>query len=57
MVTALLDQGPTLSGLTEHRVVPWEALPGRMAGDDDGGWHVTDGLPDVPLGVNVQATR
>ncbi|WFG44246.1 hypothetical protein [Pseudonocardia alni] len=57
MVTALLDQGPTLSGLTEHRVVPWEALPGRMAGDDDGGWHVTDGLPDVPLGVTVQATR
>jgi len=28
-----------------------------MAEDDDGEWHVTDGLPDVPLGVTVQATR
>lgn len=57
IVTALLDQGLTLTGLTEHRTVPWEALPGRMAGDDDGEWHVTDGLADVPLSFTVQATR
>ncbi|NWJ73333.1 class I SAM-dependent methyltransferase [Pseudonocardia sp. ICBG1122] len=55
IVTALLDQGLTLTGLTEHRTVPWEALPGRMAEDDDGEWHVTDGLPDVPLSFTVQA--
>ena len=27
-VTALLDQGMVITGLTEHDSVPWDALPG-----------------------------
>ena len=30
IVTALLDAGMTITGLTEHDSVPWEALPGQM---------------------------
>jgi hypothetical protein len=28
-VTALLDAGLVMTGLTEHDSVPWEALPGQ----------------------------
>jgi SAM-dependent methyltransferase len=30
IVQALLDEGLEITGLTEHRSVPWEALPGQM---------------------------
>ena len=30
VVTALLDAGMQLTGLTEHQSVPWQALPGQM---------------------------
>jgi SAM-dependent methyltransferase len=42
IVTALLDEDLTLTGLTEHDSVPWEALPGHMERDDAGEWRLRD---------------
>ena len=42
IVTALLDAGLNLTGLTEHDSVPWEALPGHMERDDAGEWRLRD---------------
>jgi SAM-dependent methyltransferase len=42
IVTALLHQGLTLTGLTEHDSVPWEALPGHMERDPTGEWRLRD---------------
>ena len=30
IVQALLDEGMMITGLVEHRSVPWDALPGQM---------------------------
>ena len=35
IVTAVLEAGLTLTGLTEHQSVPWEALPGLMELDPE----------------------
>ncbi|HEX5201214.1 class I SAM-dependent methyltransferase [Paractinoplanes rhizophilus] len=57
VVTAVLDAGMTLTGLIEHRSVPWEALPGRMHELPDGEW-VLDEEPDrLPLTYTLQAVR
>jgi SAM-dependent methyltransferase len=42
IVTALLDAGMELTGLTEHDSVPWEALPGQMELLENGEWRLTD---------------
>jgi SAM-dependent methyltransferase len=42
IVTALLDAGMQLTGLTEHDSVPWEALPGKMERVDDSEWRLAD---------------
>jgi SAM-dependent methyltransferase len=42
IVTALLDAGMQITGLTEHDSVPWEALPGQMEQVDLGEWRVSD---------------
>jgi SAM-dependent methyltransferase len=42
IVTALLDQGLRLTGLTEHDSVPWEALPGQMEPLPGGEWRLAD---------------
>jgi 2-polyprenyl-3-methyl-5-hydroxy-6-metoxy-1,4-benzoquinol methylase len=36
IVTALLGAGMEITGLVEHRSVPWEALPGQMVRTADG---------------------
>jgi hypothetical protein len=57
VVAAVLDAGMTLTGLIEHRSVPWEALPGRMHELPDGEW-VLDEEPDrLPLTYTLQAVR
>jgi SAM-dependent methyltransferase len=42
IITALLEVGLTLTGLTEHDSVPWDALPGHMERDDAGEWRLRD---------------
>jgi SAM-dependent methyltransferase len=38
IVTALLERGMRIVGLTEHDSTPWEALPGQMDVDHRGRW-------------------
>jgi SAM-dependent methyltransferase len=54
IVTALLDRGLALTGLTEHRSVPWEALPGRMV-EHDGEWSLVEHGERLPLTYTLQA--
>lgn len=56
IVTALLDHGLAITGLVEHRSVPWEALPGQMV-EDDGEFRL-DALDGVaPLSYTLQAVK
>ncbi|WP_433733094.1 class I SAM-dependent methyltransferase [Nocardia sp. CA-129566] len=57
VVTALLDHGLTITGLVEHRSVPWEALPGQMTRDANGEWRLTEHPERLPLTYTVQARR
>ena len=56
-VTALLDRGLELTGLVEHRSVPWEALPGRMLRDDLGEWSLLEHAERLPLSYTLQARK
>jgi SAM-dependent methyltransferase len=57
IVTALLDAGLTLTGLVEHRSVPWEALPGLMTTVDGGEWRLADRPERLPHTYTLQAVR
>jgi SAM-dependent methyltransferase len=57
VVTALLEAGLTLTGLTEHDSVPYEALPGQMAPGDDGEWRLADDPDRVPCSYTIRAVR
>jgi SAM-dependent methyltransferase len=58
IVTALLDAGLTLTGLTEHDSVPWEALPGQMRRiGDTAEWQLTDRPERLPHSYTLQAVR
>jgi SAM-dependent methyltransferase len=57
IVTALLDAGMTVTGLTEHLSVPWEALPGQMHQLPDGEWQLTDRPERLPHSYTLQAVR
>ena len=67
IVTALLDAGLELTGLTEHETVAWEALPGMMTpvevlpADASGGplieWRLTDRPERLPGSFTLTATR
>jgi SAM-dependent methyltransferase len=57
IVTALLDHGLRITGLVEHRTVPWEALPGQMV-EVEGGEYRLDALDGVaPLTYTLQAVK
>jgi SAM-dependent methyltransferase len=57
IVTALLNEGLTLTMLVEHDSVPWEALPGQMV-ERPGGEFALDELAGVaPLSYTIQATK
>jgi SAM-dependent methyltransferase len=58
IVSALLDHGMELTGLVEHRSVPWLALPGRMEHDpatDE--WRLTEHGERLPLTYTIQAVK
>ena len=58
IVTALLDAGLQLTGLEEHRSVPWEALPGLMTHDDSTGeWRLAERPDRLPLTYTLRAVR
>ena len=57
IVTALLDEGLSIAGLTEHDTVPWEALPGRMRRVGRGEWQLTDHPERLPHTYTLQAVK
>jgi len=58
IITALLDAGLAITGLTEHDSVPWEALPGMMSQVGDlGEWRLTDNPARLPHSYTLQALK
>jgi SAM-dependent methyltransferase len=55
IVGALLAEGLTVTELTEHRSMPWEALPGKMTLGDDGEWRLREHPEWLPLSYTLQA--
>lgn len=57
IVTALMDAGMAITGLTEHDSVPWEALPGQMERAAAGEWRLADRPWRLPLSYTLQAVK
>jgi SAM-dependent methyltransferase len=57
IVTAVLEAGMTLTGLVEHRSVPWEGLPGRMTRLAGGEWQLSERPERLPHTYTLQAVR
>ena len=57
IVTALLDEGMDITGLTEHDSVPWEALPGKMDNIGGGEWRLADRPWRLPHSYTLQAVK
>jgi 2-polyprenyl-3-methyl-5-hydroxy-6-metoxy-1,4-benzoquinol methylase len=58
IVTAVLDAGLQLTGLTEHDSVPWEALPGAMAYDEvSGEWRLSERPERLPASFTLTASK
>jgi SAM-dependent methyltransferase len=55
IVGALLAEGLTVTELTEHRSLPWEALPGQMLLGADGEWRLREHPERLPLSYTLQA--
>lgn len=57
IVTALLANGLRITGLVEHRSVPWEALPGQMVDAGDGEYRLAERDGVAPLSYTLQAVK
>jgi SAM-dependent methyltransferase len=57
IVTALIDAGMAITGLTEHDSAPWEALPGQMTLLPNGEWQLTDRPERLPHTYTLQAVK
>ncbi len=59
IVTALLDEGLTITGLVEHDSVPWNPLPdgGAMQLGEGGEWRLVDRPERLPLTYTLQAVK
>ncbi|WP_329050704.1 class I SAM-dependent methyltransferase [Amycolatopsis sp. NBC_01488] len=57
IITVLLENGLTLTGFTEHDSVPWNALPGQMAPDDENEWRLTDDPRRLAASYTLQAVK
>ena len=57
IVTALLEEQMTVTGLVEHDSVPWEAVIGQMTRLDNGEWRLTDRPWRLPHSYTLQAVR
>jgi SAM-dependent methyltransferase len=57
LVSAVLDQGLTLTQLVEHDSVPWNALPGHMHQGPGGEWRLDDRPWRLAATFTLQATK
>jgi len=57
IITALLDEGMTLTAFEEHDSVPSEMLPGRMERTDQGEWRLADRPERLPHSYTLQAVK
>jgi 2-polyprenyl-3-methyl-5-hydroxy-6-metoxy-1,4-benzoquinol methylase len=58
LVTALMNAGMDITGLTEHDSAPWEALPGHMSQEPEfGEWRLTENPERLPATYTLQAIR
>ncbi|SEP51403.1 class I SAM-dependent methyltransferase [Amycolatopsis saalfeldensis] len=57
IITALLDNGLSLTGFTEHDSVPWNALPKEMAAGDDGEWRMRENPGRLAASYTLQAVK
>jgi SAM-dependent methyltransferase len=57
IVSALLAEGMTITGLAEHGSVPWDALPGQMEQVGGGEYRLTDRPWRLPHTYTLQAVK
>ena len=57
IITALLDEGMTLTSFEEHRSVPWNPLGDVMVEGDDEEFRLRDGADRLPLTYTLQARK
>jgi SAM-dependent methyltransferase len=57
IITALLDAGLAITGLTEHDSTPWNALPGKMEQIEGGEWRLADNPARLPHTYTIQAVK
>jgi SAM-dependent methyltransferase len=57
IITALLDAGLAITGLTEHDSVPWVALPGKMEQIGGGEWRLAENPARLPHSYTLQAVK
>jgi SAM-dependent methyltransferase len=57
IVTALLDAGLRIIGLTEHDSVPWDALPGKMERIGGGEWRLAASPSRLPHSYTLRAVK
>jgi SAM-dependent methyltransferase len=57
IVTALLEAGLTLTGLTEHDSVPWDAMPRLMKLAGGGEWRLAAEASRLPCSFTVRAVK
>jgi SAM-dependent methyltransferase len=57
IVTALLDAGMTITALTEHDSVPWNALPGLMEMVDNNEWQLASRPSRLAHSFTLQAIK
>ncbi len=57
IISSLLDVGMTITGLTEHDSVPWEAQPGQMEQITGGEWRLKDRPWRLPHSYTLQAIK
>ncbi len=57
-ITALLANGMRLTGLVEHRSVPWAAIPELMEPDEfEGEWRLKEHGERLPMSFTLQAVK
>jgi SAM-dependent methyltransferase len=57
IISALLDEGMSVTAFTEHDSVPWDALPGQMVRGDDGEWRLADRPWRLACSYTLQAVK
>lgn len=57
VISALLNQGMRITGLSEHDSVPWDALPGQMERFDNGEFRLIDRPWRLAHSYTLQAVK